>query len=125
MVDMPYDEVHESQLAQRPKRELIQGRAQSRVACSRLLSFNQLSLCCRLVEDTAWHPVTKEELVQWKGTVKGSVFKAFLGSPLKSWASVGHWLIYHFDLQKYSAKQQDRVCTSPCSVQVGPGIALL
>lgn len=63
----------------------------------------------RLVEDTAWHPVTKEELVEWKGTFKGRVFKAFLGSPLKSWASVGHWLIYHFDLKKYSQKQQDRV----------------
>lgn len=68
---------------------------------------------CRLVEDTAWHPVSKEELVQWKGTFKGWLFKTFLGSPLKSWASVGHWLIWHFDLSKYTDKQQDRVSTLP------------
>ena len=67
---------------------------------------------CRLVEDTAWHPVSKEELLQWKGTFKGWLFKTFLGSPLKSWASVGHWLIWHFDTTKYSDKQQNRVSTS-------------
>ena len=64
------------------------------------------------MEDTAWHPVSKEELVQWKGTFKGWLFKTFLGSPLKSWASVGHWLIWHFDTTKYSDKQQNRVSTS-------------
>ena len=76
--------------------------------------------CCRLVEDTAWHPVTKAELEQWRGTFKGWVFKTFLGSPLKSWASVGHWLIYHFDLSKYSDKQQDRVRpgTAPLLIQL-------
>lgn len=78
-------------------------------ACLPDVLINNLKLLCRLVEDTAWHPVTKEELIEWKGTFKGGVFKAFLGSPLKSWASVGHWLIYHFDLKKYSQKQQDRV----------------
>ena len=67
---------------------------------------------CRLVEDTAWHPVSKEELLQWKGTFKGWLFKTFLGSPLKSWASVGHWLIWHFDTTKYSDKQQNRVSMS-------------
>lgn len=72
--------------------------------------------CCRLVEDTAWHPVTKEELQEWKGTFKGGVFKAFLGSPLKSFASVGHWLIYHFDLKKYTQNQQNRVSAALCAL---------
>lgn len=80
------------------------------------LCFQRLGSGCRLVEDTAWHPVSKDELEQWKGTFKGWLFKTFLGSPLKSWASVGHWLIWHFDLSKYSDKQQDRVSTPPCSL---------
>ena len=66
-------------------------------------------MVCRLVEDTAWHPVSKQELTEWKGTFKGWLFKTFLGSPLKSWASVGHWLIWHFDLSKYTKGQQNRV----------------
>lgn len=70
----------------------------------------------KLVEDTAWHPVSKQELTEWKGTFKGWLFKTFLGSPLKSWASVGHWLIWHFDLSKYSEKQQDRVKISLAAV---------
>ena len=66
-------------------------------------------MVCRLVEDTAWHPGSKQELTEWKGTFKGWLFKTFLGSPLKSWASVGHWLIWHFDLSKYTKGQQNRV----------------
>ena len=78
-----------------------------------------------MVEDTAWHPVSKQELGEWKGTFKGWLYKTFLGSPLKSWASVGHWLIWHFDLTKYTEKQQDRVsfqrllCQSNIQCQIG------
>lgn len=32
-----------------------------------------------------------------------------LCSPLKLWASVGHWLVWHFDLSKYTEAQQTRV----------------
>jgi hypothetical protein len=35
--------------------------------------------------------------------------RLFLGSPLKLWASVGHWAIWHFDLNKYTEKQKPRV----------------
>lgn len=35
--------------------------------------------------------------------------QVFLGSPLKLWASVGHWWIWHFDLSKYTEKQKPRV----------------
>ena len=40
---------------------------------------------------------------------QGFLFKTFLGSPLKLWASVGHWLIWHFDLGKFSENQKPRV----------------
>lgn len=81
----------------------------------------------RLVEDTAWHPVSKQELGEWKGTFKGWLYRTFLGSPLKSWASVGHWLIWHFDTSKYSEKQQDRVSCGSLQVafsQVNTGSLL-
>lgn len=72
--------------------------------CARPLAF-------RLVEDTAWHPVTEAEMAKWSpGTAK--FFKVFLGTPLKLWASVGHWLIWHFDLEKYTEKQRPRVIIS-------------
>ena len=38
--------------------------------------------------------------------------QTFLGSPLKLWASVGHWAIWHFDLNKYTEKQRPRVLVS-------------
>ena len=62
----------------------------------------------RLVEDTAWHPAGKAELEKW-GTVQRTLFKIFLGSPLKLWASVGHWALWHFDLSLYTDKQKPRV----------------
>lgn len=39
----------------------------------------------------------------------GALARLFLGSPLKLWASVGHWAIWHFDLNKYTEKQKPRV----------------
>jgi omega-6 fatty acid desaturase (delta-12 desaturase) len=65
-------------------------------------------LHCRLVEDTAWHPVMPTEMEKWS-PVQKSIYKTFLGSPLKLWASVGHWWIWHFDLNKYTEKQKPRV----------------
>ena len=64
----------------------------------------------RLVEDTAWHPMTEESLKAFEDNkVAGALFKAFLGTPLKLWASVGHWALWHFDLKKYTEKQHPRV----------------
>lgn len=82
----------------------------------------QLTRCCRLVEDTAWHPVAREDMEKWTplqvsvwhaAVPAGSdcaiahsrcachhrrlfgpqafLYKTFLGSPLKLFASVGHW----------------------------------
>ncbi len=60
------------------------------------------------MEDTAWHPAGKAELEKW-GTVQKTLFKVFLGSPLKLWASVGHWWLWHFNLDLYTDKQKPRV----------------
>ena len=59
------------------------------------------------MEDTAWHPVPKAEADKW-GPTQAFVYKTFLGSPLKLWASVGHWLIWHFNLDLYTEKQRPR-----------------
>lgn len=69
----------------------------------------------RLVEDTAWHPVMPEDLDKWTG-IKGALYKGVLGSPLKCFASIGHWLLWHFDLNKYTDKQKPRVIVSLVAV---------
>lgn len=53
-------------------------------------------------------PIEEEKMKSW-GPVASFLFKFFLGTPLKLWASVGHWAIWHFDLSKYTEKQRPRV----------------
>ncbi len=96
------------------------------------MQISDLLSACRLVEDTAWHPAGKAELEKW-GVVQRTLFKIFLGSPLKLWASVGHWALWHFDLSLYTDKQKPRVSPSllwrydrrgpvhVCSLPAGPG----
>lgn len=69
----------------------------------------------KLVEDTAWHPVMPSEMAKWSPLQK-TLYQVFLGSPLKLWASVGHWWIWHFDLNKYTEKQKPRVLISLAAV---------
>lgn len=69
----------------------------------------------KLVEDTAWHPVMREEIAKWSPGAR-AVYEFFLGTPLKLWASVGHWWIWHFDLSLYTEKQKPRVIVSLVSV---------
>jgi omega-6 fatty acid desaturase (delta-12 desaturase) len=69
----------------------------------------------KLVEDTAWHPVMPTEVEKWSPW-QSTLYKTFLGSPLKLWASVGHWWIWHFDLNKYTEKQKPRVLVSLAAV---------
>lgn len=49
-------------------------------------------------------------------SVAAWIYKTFLGSPLKLWASVGHWAIWHFDLNKYTEQQKPRVLASLAAV---------
>lgn len=69
----------------------------------------------KLVEDTAWHPVMPEDLGKFEG-LKGTLYKSVLGSPLKCFASIGHWLLWHFDLNKYTDRQKPRVIVSLAAV---------
>lgn len=67
----------------------------------------------KLEDDTAWHPVMKSEATDMdsQGAV-GKVIKGFLGSPLKLFASIFHWMIWHFDASKFKPKQMPRVIVS-------------
>lgn len=38
-------------------------------------------------------------MAQWS-PLERTLYTTFLGTPLKLWASVGHWWIWHFDLSK-------------------------
>lgn len=69
----------------------------------------------KLEEDTAWVPVEEEKMAKWSPAA-AAAFKFFLGTPIKLWASVGHWAIWHFDLSKYTEKQRPRVLVSLAAV---------
>jgi len=69
----------------------------------------------KLVEDTAWHPVMQEQSSTWSPATR-TILRTFLGSPLKLWASVGHWLIWHFNLDLYTKNQKPRVLVSLAAV---------
>ena len=69
----------------------------------------------KLIEDTAWHPVMEEHMEGWSPLQK-TLYTVFLGSPLKLWASIGHWALWHFDLNKYSEAQKPRVMISLAAV---------
>ena len=60
------------------------------------------------MEDTAWHPIEQKVIDTWSPLQK-KVVSSVLGSPLKLWASVGHWLIWHFNLGLYTKRQRPRV----------------
>lgn len=42
----------------------------------------------------------------------GVATKTFLGSPLKLWASMFHWAMWHFDINKFTEKQRPKVYLS-------------
>lgn len=67
-----------------------------------------------LVGDTAWHPVMKNEYEEG-GTALQTGLQLGMG-PLRFLASIGHWLVYHFDLKKYRASEQTRVKVSLAAV---------
>eukprot|EP00798_Chlamydomonas_sp_ICE-L_P032459 gene32459-31071_t len=65
----------------------------------------------KLIEDTAWHPITEDVTKDWNATAAG-LFRFFLGTPLKCFASIGHWAIWHFNLGLYKENQKPRVIVS-------------
>ncbi|XP_024390435.1 omega-6 fatty acid desaturase, chloroplastic [Physcomitrium patens] len=67
-----------------------------------------------LVEDTAWHPVMKEQFQNFSPATK-TLMELGMG-PLRPWASIGHWLLWHFDLSKYRESEKPRVKISLAAV---------
>jgi len=59
-----------------------------------------------LCEDTAWHPVWKEEFDTSPVLRKAIIFGY---GPFRTWMSIGHWLIWHFNLNKFRPSEVKRV----------------
>ncbi|WRX32336.1 Fatty acid desaturase domain - like 7 [Theobroma cacao] len=62
-----------------------------------------------LSEDTAWHPVWEEEFETSPFLRKAIIFGY---GPFRPWMSIAHWLIWHFDLNKFRPNEVKRVKTS-------------
>ncbi|XP_020692677.1 omega-6 fatty acid desaturase, chloroplastic isoform X1 [Dendrobium catenatum] len=59
-----------------------------------------------LLEDTAWHPILKEEIDASPSLRKAIIFGY---GPLRPWMSIAHWLMWHFDLRKFKPNEVGRV----------------
>eukprot|EP00475_Leptophrys_vorax_P025466 TRINITY_DN3567_c0_g1_i1.p1 TRINITY_DN3567_c0_g1~~TRINITY_DN3567_c0_g1_i1.p1 ORF type:complete len:476 (+),score=13.66 TRINITY_DN3567_c0_g1_i1:77-1429(+) len=67
-----------------------------------------------LVEDTAWHPMIPSMYKRMDPTTR-TLMQIGMG-PLRFLASIGHWLVYHFDLGKFRPSELPRVKTSLAAV---------
>ncbi|CAI7766173.1 unnamed protein product [Closterium sp. NIES-53] len=67
-----------------------------------------------LVEDTAWHPMIPGMYKRMSPTGR-VLMQTFMG-PLRFLASIGHWLVYHFDLEKFRPSEVPRVKVSLAAV---------
>ncbi|XP_042390230.1 omega-6 fatty acid desaturase, chloroplastic-like isoform X1 [Zingiber officinale] len=63
----------------------------------------------RLSEDTAWHPVMRDEF-ESSPLMRKAIIYGY--GPLKTWMSITHWLIWHFNLKKFRPAEIGRVKTS-------------
>ncbi|KAG0474181.1 hypothetical protein HPP92_016038 [Vanilla planifolia] len=59
-----------------------------------------------LAEDTAWHPVWKEEIDAFP-LLRKAIIYAY--GPFRPWMSIAHWLTWHFDLSKFKPNETQRV----------------
>lgn len=66
-----------------------------------------------LTGDTAWHPVYKEEFETSTPLGKTIIFGY---GPFRTFMSIGHWLIWHFDLKKFRPSEVGRVKISLAAV---------
>eukprot|EP01018_Ginkgo_biloba_P010095 Gb_24358 [translate_table: standard] len=60
-----------------------------------------------LGEDTAWHPTLREAYDSTPQFLR-PLFNVAMG-PLRPWLSIGHWLNWHFDLNKFRKSEQKKV----------------
>eukprot|EP00249_Psilotum_nudum_P026976 c34152_g1_i1 orf=245-1597(+) len=63
-----------------------------------------------LAEDTAWHPVVREEYDSFPKILRLAL-RISMG-PLRPLASIGHWLFWHFNLNNFRLSERIRVKTS-------------
>ncbi|CAN1809579.1 Omega-6 fatty acid desaturase, chloroplastic [Linum perenne] len=61
----------------------------------------------RLVEDTAWLPPRKRQFDSSSSLYKAIMIYGY--GPLRPWMSIGHWLIWHFDLKRFRPSEVQRV----------------
>ncbi|CAK9180376.1 unnamed protein product [Ilex paraguariensis] len=59
-----------------------------------------------LNEDTAWHPVWKEEF-ESSPVLRKAIIYGY--GPFRPWMSIAHWLMWHFDLKKFRPNEVKRV----------------
>ncbi|KAL2481156.1 Omega-6 fatty acid desaturase [Abeliophyllum distichum] len=59
-----------------------------------------------LQEDTAWHPVLLEEF-ESSPILRKAIIYGY--GPFRTWMSIAHWLMWHFDLKKFRPNEVNRV----------------
>ncbi|KAL4181846.1 hypothetical protein AMTRI_Chr12g273040 [Amborella trichopoda] len=68
-----------------------------------------------LSEDTAWHPVWREE-IESSEVLRKAIILGY--GPFRTWMSIGHWLLLHFDPKKFKPAEIKRVKISLACVFV-------
>eukprot|EP00803_Ostreobium_quekettii_P004710 evm.model.scf_819.5 EVM.evm.TU.scf_819.5 scf_819:35289-38370(+) len=59
----------------------------------------------KLDKDTGWHPIMEDEALE-AGAAFGMGVRAVLGTPLKLWLSLYHWIHWHFSFEKFPRYQR-------------------
>lgn len=72
-----------------------------------------------LHEDTAWQPIWKED-IEASPTLRKALIFGY--GPLRTFMSIAHWLLWHFDLKKFRQNEANRVIISLSAVFAFMGI---
>lgn len=72
-----------------------------------------------LHEDTAWHPLWKED-IEASPILRKALIYGY--GPIRTWMSIAHWLLWHFDLTKFRKNEVKRVVISLTAVFAFMGI---
>ncbi|KAL9249557.1 Omega-6 fatty acid desaturase, chloroplastic-like protein [Drosera capensis] len=72
-----------------------------------------------LYGDTAWHPVMKEDM-ESSDILRKALTYGY--GPVRTWMSIAHWLLWHFDLKKFRKQEVQRVLISLAAVFAFIGI---
>ncbi|KAL8138563.1 hypothetical protein V2J09_004564 [Rumex salicifolius] len=72
-----------------------------------------------LFQDTAWHPIMKESVESSPSMRKALIYGY---GPIRTWMSISHWLIWHFNLKKFREQEVKRVMISLAAVYAFIGV---